>query len=113
MGMRPVDALIVIKYGFNERRNESCVYTNARSEALEELLDIWIQDQVGTGRDPSPLNEALELYTIDIGYFLDVDAFSTESDTGNKGMNVGIVMTAFREIRDGTLAVRTLEEMPR
>lgn len=113
MGMRPVDALIVIKYGFNGRRSESCVYTNARPEALEELLDTWIQDQVGTGRDPNPPNEALDLYTIDIGYFLDVDAFSTESDTSNRGLSTGIVMAVVRELREGTLSVKGLEELPK
>ena len=114
MGLKPIDVLLVVKYGFNAEREKSCVYTNANPDAVIELLDNWVQDQVGagSGRDPSPLNEALDLYTIELGYFLADDCFATESDTGNRGMNVGIIMSVIGELRDKTLPIKTLQERP-
>jgi hypothetical protein len=42
MNLRPVDLLIIIKYGFNERKDETCVYTNARPEALSLTSTIKV-----------------------------------------------------------------------
>lgn len=112
MSLRPVDILIEIRYGFNDKRAESCVYTNARTEALDELLGNCVQDQMFRGRDPRPLNESLDLYTVSIGYFLDDDCFSIESDTNNYGMDVGIIMAVMGELHDNKITVKELKERP-
>ena len=115
VSLQPVDILIDIRYGFNGKRAETCVYTNAKPEALDELLGNCILDEVCKflGRDPNPLNESTDLYTVKVGYWFDGDCFAIESDTNNRGMNVGILMAVMGELRSeggGCIPVKPLAE---
>lgn len=69
---------------------KTVIRTNARKEALEEILEAWLQDQMGAGSDPSPPAQR-DLYRIMIGLNLDGDRFRVVSDTGNKGLTAGIM----------------------
>lgn len=105
-----VDVLIVVKYDFTDHAN-TCIYTNARTEALDELLVNCLQDEVYKflGRDPAEPNMGLDVYTIKVGYFLDDDCFSIESDTNNRGFTVGILSAVLGTLSD--IAVKPLSEL--
>lgn len=97
---------VLIKLDFDmEHPEKSVIRTNARPEALEEILGAWIQDQMGRGKDPSPPVERSR-YAITIGLRVADDAFATESDCGNKGLATGIVLDVFQRL--GSLAVEDL-----
>jgi hypothetical protein len=102
-----IDVLTIIKYNNNEP-TKTCIYTNARLEALEEVISNWLMDQVGRSDVLSQPVERSE-YTIRIGLALQDDVFCTESDTGSKGLTVGIVMYVLTRLKD--IAVRPLEEL--
>ena len=111
-----VDVLIVISYNF-EDVSKSCIYTNAREEALEELLSNWVQDQMFRNEPPEPRKfDERDVYTIKIGLVIEDDSFCTESDTGNKGLTVGIVMAVLgmlpRIPKIDFISIKTLRERP-
>ncbi len=87
------DILIIINFDLNDK-NKTIIRTNATPEALPEILSDWIRDQVGTGKDLSKHDEK-DNYVIKINLDLSGDIFTTSSDTGNKGLTNGIVMTTF------------------
>lgn len=104
-----VDVLVVIHHDVCER-GRTCVYTNGRSEALEEILSAWLQNEMGRGRDDAPFVERA-VYTIEIGLALEDDTFFTKSDTGNRGLTCGVVMDALRNLKK--FAVKPLSERPK
>jgi|SRR5579863_4638104 len=112
MTMAPVDILMVLKVDFKEPSNTS-IYTNARPEALDELLGNCIQDEVCKflGRDPATPNMDLDVYTVKIGYFLDDDSFSIESDTNNRGFTVGLIGAILGNLKN--TPVKDLKELPK
>jgi hypothetical protein len=85
-----VDIVIKISYSFNDPE-QTVIKTNARKEALEELLSNWVQDQISTGADDAQPADK-DPYEIKIGLILENDQFLTESDTGNRALTCGIVM---------------------
>lgn len=109
MSLAPVDVLIVVSFDVTDP-TKTCIFTNARTEALEELLSNWLQDQIGRGSDGKPAMER-DVYTIEIGLFLDDDSFCTASDTGNKGLTAGIMMEVMRDLK--TIPVKALAERPK
>lgn len=96
MGKIAVDILIKIGYSFSNPE-QTVIKTNARKEALDELLSNWVQDQMFTGADPAEPAEK-DPYEIKIGLVLENDQFHTESDTGNRGLTCGIVMDVLRRL---------------
>jgi len=77
--------------------NISKIETNAKDEALEDLLSTWLQMQMGKGEDNSPREECSQ-YQVMIELDLSDDSFYTKSNTGNKGLTTGIVMLAMRNL---------------
>ncbi len=87
------DITLEITYPVQNPR-ASTIRTNARPEAIEELLATWIAGQQGKGEDDRKPNELSE-YVIVIELDLSNDSFTTRSNTGNKGLTAGIVMDVF------------------
>ncbi len=102
-----IDVLTVIKYDMVDR-SKSVIYTNARREALKEILTEWCLEQQGSGADMAKEVER-DVYTISIGLSLGRnDTFCTQSDTGNRALTAGIVMDALSR---SDLNIKSLEEM--
>jgi len=70
---------------------KTVIKTNAKKEALREILEAWLSCQIGQGKDESEPNRH-DTYKIKIQLDLTDDTFYTDSDTGNKGLTCGIVM---------------------
>lgn len=87
------DIVLEITYPL-EKPEESKIRTNARPEAIEEILSTWIARQQGEGKDDRRANELAE-YVIVIELDLSDDSFVTRSNTGNKGLTAGIVVDVF------------------
>lgn len=87
------DILLVLRHDYKDPA-KSCIYTNAKPEAVDEILENYLLDKIGSGRgkEASRDHEVRDLYTIKIGLCLEDDSFGTEADTGNWGLTVGIVM---------------------
>jgi hypothetical protein len=112
MTMVTPDILIDIRYNF-EDTSKTTIYTNARTDndALEDILQTWIQYQIGKGEDPAHLVEREE-YQVKIGLVIEDDSFATEADTGNKGLTTGIVMAVLGMVLDKAIPIKTLSERP-
>jgi hypothetical protein len=75
------------------------ISTNAKFEKVEDLLEDYLHSIVGTGKDPSPMNE-LDVYKITLGLQLDGDVWGTSHNCGNKGLREGILMRVLRLVSD-------------
>lgn len=101
--MTKVAVDIVIKISASIKNPEQTVIkTNARKEALDELLSNWLQDQIGTGADNAEPADK-DPYEITIGLILENDQFLTESDTGNRALTCGIVMDVLSRLSSVTV----------
>ena len=84
------DLYLILKYRLNPEEAR-ITDTNIRAEKLKEILSEYLRTQLGQGEDTSKAEER-EDYTIKIGLNLSSDTFTTESNTGNRGLATGIVM---------------------
>jgi hypothetical protein len=90
------DIVIDILYDM-KTPERTVVKTNAKSEALDEIISTWLQLQAGQGEDVRQANDR-DIYNIRIGLSLQGDVFSTSSDTGNDGLTCGIVMDVWQRL---------------
>ena len=82
---------IIVKIEYPVKNPEKTrITTNAEKEALEEILEKWLECQIGQGKDDSKPVER-DTYSVIICLWLDGDQFGTKSDTGNKSLTCGIV----------------------
>ena len=88
--MFKADIVLQITFDF-KKPDKTIIRTNAKKEAVEEILEAWLSCQIGQGKDESKHNEKDE-YKIEIQLDLSDDTFRTNSDTGNKGFTCGIIM---------------------
>lgn len=96
--MHKADITLVIIYDMKER--DKCVIkTNAKREAVGDILEAWLQGQIGKGEDSRQVKK-LDIYHITIDLDLSDDTFYTSSDTGNKGLTCGLVMDVFDMLAD-------------
>jgi len=84
------------------------VETNARDEAVSELLTDFIHHQVGAGKDPSEAND-LDVYEIELGIDLSDDSWRTRHNCGNKGLRDGILMDVVRRIGETPERVKKVD----
>ena len=97
--MSKADIIMEINFNIKEP-SKTVIKTNARREAVSEILEAWIFSQIGQGKDSRESNKKNE-YTIVIKLDLSDDTFSTDSDTGNKGLTCGIVIHVFNSLVSG------------
>lgn len=97
--------LVVIKYPIDVIKTPT-IETNAKTEALKEILTGFLRTQIGLGKDKSSPNKEY-YYTITISLQLEGDVFTVKSDTGNKGLTTGIVMDVLKNL--GKIEVKNLE----
>ncbi len=90
MGTVRADIVVEIRYDL-KKPEQTIIKTNARKEALEEIFEAWLQDQIGRGKD-SRQPACRDEYLVRIGLDLSDDTFATESDTGNSALTCGLVM---------------------
>ncbi len=89
---------IVLKLNFNlSKPDKTVVKTNAKKEAVSEILEAWLSCQIGQGEDSREPNKK-DKYEIVIKLDLSNDTFFTNSDTGNKGLTCGLVMDVFSRL---------------
>ena len=94
--MPRVDIVVEIIYNIKEPE-KTVIKTNAKPEAVSEVLEAWLTAQMGEGRDSrEPISRGL--YKVSIKLDLRDDTFFTTSDTGNSGLTAGIVMNATRHL---------------
>ena len=87
----PVHVVLDITFNVAEPA-ESIIRTDAKPGTVEDLLVVWLMDQIGRGKDDAPANYKSE-YKIRIGLNLNNDNFYTESDTGNKSLTCGLIIS--------------------
>ncbi len=90
----PVHIVLDITYNLAEPV-KSIIRTNAKPKRVEGLIANWLRDQMGRGKDDAPANKKSE-YKIKIGLDLTNDTFYTESDTGNKSLTCGLIISLFK-----------------
>jgi len=90
---------IVLEIEFVVKDEVVTIKTNAKFEKVEDLLEDYLMSIVGTGKDPTPMNE-LDAYKITLGLQLDGDIWGTSHNCGNKGLREGILMRVMRLVGD-------------
>jgi hypothetical protein len=84
--------MLIIKILYDMSGNPPIIKTNCKRECISEILGEWLSCQMGAGEDHSKAKE-LDVYHITIVLDLSDDSFVCRSNTGNKGLTAGIVMT--------------------
>jgi len=82
---------VVIEINFNMAEEKAIVKTNAKKEALPEILGAWIESRKEQKDDTSEPDRKGS-FVIIIKLNLETDTFTTESDTRNKSLTYGIVL---------------------
>ncbi|HXK38012.1 MAG TPA: hypothetical protein VJ579_03010 [Candidatus Paceibacterota bacterium] len=82
---------ITVKVHYDMNNINACfIQTNAKPEAVEEVLSAWVRNQIGKGKDErEPAMK--EIYEIVIEIDLSNDSFRTTADTGNDSLTLGII----------------------
>lgn len=90
------DVIVRLVFNFDQEGvfESGVIKTNAKSEALESIIEPWLSAQLGAGKDDKEPNQQ-NSYTVEIQVDLATDTFRTISDTGNKGLTCGLVQHAF------------------
>jgi len=84
------DLYLILKYRLNPEEAR-VTGTNIREDKIKDILSEYLKTQLGQGEDTRKAEER-EDYTIKISLNLSSDTFTTESNTGNRGLVTGIVM---------------------
>lgn len=91
---------IIIDFKYNMVSEEPFdLNTNAKPEAINEVLSEYLRSHIGTGKDKSIPNKK-DVYHILIGLDLNDDSFGTYSDTGNKSLTDGIVLKSISKLEE-------------
>lgn len=94
--MPSAHAILEIAYDM-AHPEKTTIKTNAKKEAVEEILETWLYGQIGQNKDESkPARKPI--YTIKIQMDLSDDSFHTSSDTGNKGLTCGLLMDVLKRL---------------
>lgn len=91
-----IDIYLKVTYPV-ENPGEFRIETNARDEAVGELLTDFVHHQVGAGKDYSEATY-LDVYEIEIGIDLGDDSWRIRHNCGNKGLRDGILLDVVRQI---------------
>ena len=73
------------------------IETNAKAEAVADLIEDFLYGQVGAGVDRSQANE-FDVYEIILGIDLSDDSWGTKDNCGNKGLRDGILYAVLGRI---------------
>lgn len=94
---------VVVEITFNVNQPEkTTIRTNAKKDAVAEVLEAWLSSQMGQGEDKGEPDRKDE-YRIVIKLDLSQDIFHTTSDTGNKGLTCGIVIDVSNKLDQITI----------
>jgi hypothetical protein len=98
---------------YTQSTDELVYATDMKDEAIPEVLEAFLQDQIGAGADPAPAVES-DVYTIRIRLDLSDDSFFSSHDCGNLGLRDGILMMALgRFLENKATQVPAAELAPR
>jgi len=84
------DLYIDITYPI-KKPSKYTIKSNIRKEMLSGILCGLVQNQTGAGEDKSKAKK-INIYHIHIDIDLNYNDFEITSDTGNKGLTLGIIM---------------------
>ena len=84
------DLYVELRYALSPEKVE-VVHTNMNNAGIQELLENFVLDQVGKGKDTRKANSLME-YRIKLGILLEDDTIFEKDDCGNKGLRDGIIM---------------------
>lgn len=73
------------------------IYTNAKDEALEEILAAYIHSKVGSGGKDEPKVDR-KRYDVGLGLWLEDDSFGTRHNCGSFSLALGLVVEAWRRL---------------
>lgn len=90
------DLAIEIKWHVEENKYQ--IKTNMKKSYVADFLLDWMETQMGKGIDKSKREEK-EIYTIKISLDMSDDSYTTITNTGNKGLTAGIVMSTVEAVK--------------
>ncbi|MCL4406245.1 MAG: hypothetical protein M1586_01025 [Patescibacteria group bacterium] len=101
-------AILIARISFDcEHQDQTQVFTNAKDEALTDMLTEYLRSQMGTGEDKNPAAEKNH-FSVEVSLDLSEDIFQTKTDTGNKGLTCGIIAQVIDLIDSGAIKPQPL-----
>lgn len=85
---------IKVDYNFAEETYE--IKTDFKRHLVAQMINEYLQTQVGRGKDESPPNKQ-DHYEIIIQLHLSDDSWRSKHDCGNEGLMVGLLMTVMNK----------------
>lgn len=98
-----------IKIQYNLKEDTFKVWSQVKTEYLQEMLLEFLRSQMGLGKDESePVKK--DIYTMEITINLENDVFSIVSDTGNESLSTGLVSNLASLMDDESDKVEVVED---
>jgi hypothetical protein len=102
--------ILIARISFDcENQEKIQVFTNAKDEALIDMLTEYLRSQMGTGEDKNPAAEKNQ-FSVEVSLDLSEDIFQTRTDTGNKGLTCGIIARVIGLLDSGVIKPQPLSE---
>jgi len=73
-------------------------YGDANIQGTQEIISLWLESRVGSGKDTSPGIER-DVYEIEIDWYPENDRLTCRHNCGNSGLREGILMAAMKDLR--------------
>jgi hypothetical protein len=82
--------MLKIRIEYNYKEDTFKVWSQVKTEHIEDMLLEFLRSQMGLGKDDSE-PAVKDVYTMEITINLENDVFTINSDTGNASLSAGIV----------------------
>lgn len=86
----------IIEIQYDIEKGDYNLNSNLKYKGISEVLGSYIRTQFGKGEDDSKPNEK-DCYNLQLGWEPKNDKLIFSSDTGNKGLDLGILLDVFRD----------------
>ncbi len=83
---------LVLEIVYDTRKNEFIASRHINDELKYDLVETFLRGQIGKGEDYSRPNHK-DRYNITLRWYPNIDMIEVWSDTGNKGLRDGILLS--------------------
>ena len=87
----------IITFNEKAKKHQFRSRGNVKPSGKISIIETFLQDQIGKGKDESKRNEK-NVYHIKLKWYSEDDKIIIESDTGNKGLTTGILMAYLKRL---------------
>lgn len=89
---------LTMKVAYNMKTEKFRIYSDVKKSQQSNLLAEYLRGQMGAGEDKSK-PKVRDVYHIELKWYPSNDDFVVSSDTGNKGLRDGILMSVLKGLK--------------